>query len=471
MGATAIRRVAVPRLAAAGTFVRRTLGELAVLAQVVLGTAIVVAASQHKSLLSSAHHGAFTAWFAGPLHGLVPSLTRHPAVLGSDLRRVLVAMLVAWLVVLFAGRTVRSGVVIAGVVALNLIFLLCPPTPATDLFNYIGDARLDVLHHLNPYEYLALAQHGDPVYPYSNWHRLLSPYGPLFTLLMLPTARLSLPVAYWTYKALITLASLGLLAAVWACARELRRPPAAAVALVGLNPIMLFFELGGKHNDLLMMLGLMAGGLLLLRRREGWGGAALAAAVAIKASAGLIAPVMVLGAPRRLRALAGAVAGAIVLGAATLIAFGPHLPDIADQSRLVNPWSIPNVLGYVAGRGGADAEVRRVATLAGIAAAAICAVVAWRTRRWVTPTGFAAVAGVASLSWATPWYILWALPFAALSASRTLRVVTVLLACYFLLIHAVPANRWLHHLGIGLFDTPVWRANHRFEHSLLSDHG
>ena len=240
---------------------------------------------------------------------------------------------------------------------------------------------------------------------------------------------------------------------------------------MGLNPIMLFYELGGKHNDLLMMLGLTAGGLLLLGRREGWAGAALAAAVAIKASAGLVVPVMVLGAPHRLRALAGAAAGTVVLGAATLIAFGPHLPNIADQSRLVNPWSIPNVLGYLAGHGGADADVRRVATLAGIAAAAICAAVAWRTRRWVTPSGWTALASVASLSWATPWYILWALPFAALSTSRTLRAVTVVVATYFLLLHAVPANRWLHHLGIHLFDTPVARANHRYERTLLTDHG
>lgn len=470
MGATAIDRVAVPRLAAAGMFVRRTLGEFAVLAQVALGTAIVVAAAQHKSLLNSPHHGAFSSWFAGPLRGIAPSLTRDPAVLASDLRRVLVAMLAAWLLVILAGRTVRGAVVVPALVALNVVFLFCPPTQGTDIFNYIGYARLDVLHHLDPYVYLPLAQHADPVYPYSNWHRLLSPYGPLFTLLTLPTARLSVAAAYWIYKVVVTLASLGLLAAVWGCARRLGRPPAAAVAFVGLNPLMLFFELGGKHNDVLMMLGLMAGGLLLLARQEAWGGAALAAAVAIKASAGLLAPVMVLGAPRRWRALAGAVAGAAVLGLAALIAFGPHLPDLADQSKLVSTFSIPNVVGYAAGHGGADAGVRQVATIAGFVAVAICALVAWRTQRWVTPAGWAALAGVASVSWAMAWYVLWALPFAALSTSRTLRVVSVLAASYFLLIHAVPVGRWLHHYGIHLFNTPVARANHRFEFTLLTDH-
>ena len=55
-------------------------------------------------------------------------------------------------------------------------------------------------------------------------------------------------------------------------------------------------------------------------------GAALVAAVAVKASAGILLPIIVLGSRRRLRVLTGAVIGGLVLGAATLYAFGPHLP-------------------------------------------------------------------------------------------------------------------------------------------------
>jgi alpha-1,6-mannosyltransferase len=459
----------LPRLAAAGTYTRRTLAELAAGVQVLLGAAVVVAAADRRSRLSSANRGAFTQWFAGPLRGMVPSLTSDPAVLRRDMHYALFAMLAAWVVVVLGGRTVRAGVVIAAVVALNLIFLLCPPFALTDLFNYLGYARLEVLHHLNPYTHVPLGQVGDPVYAYSNWHRLRSPYGPLFTLLLLPTAKLSLPVAYWTYKAFATAASLGLLAAVWGCARRLERPPAAAVAFVGLNPLVLVYALGGKHNDVLVMACVMAGGLLLANRREVLGGATLAAAVAIKVSAGALAPVIALGAPRRWRAVAGLAGGAAGLAAVSLVVFGPHLPNVRDQSRLVNTYSFPNVIGYLMGPGGADAHVRRIATIAMVVGVLVCAVVAWRTRRWATAAGWAGLVAIATVSWLEPWYILWALPLAAVAGSRALRMTTVVLTAWFVLVWTVVPTAAGEH-GIKPRATAVARANRRFEYRLLEDH-
>src|SRR5215208_8476521 len=111
--ATAPEPPARARLAAAGTLVRRSLAELAVLAQVVLGGAVVLAAAERRSVLASANHGAFTAWFAGPLRGLWPALPRNPEVLHSDMHRALLALLAAWLVVALGGRTVRPGPVIS----------------------------------------------------------------------------------------------------------------------------------------------------------------------------------------------------------------------------------------------------------------------------------------------------------------------------------------------------------------------
>jgi hypothetical protein len=461
---------AVPRPAAAANLVRRTLAETAAVLQVVLGGAVVLASSERRSVLSSAHHGAFTAWFAGPLRGLWPALPTDSAVLHRDLHHALLAMLGLWLVVLVGGRTVRGSVVIGAVVAINVLFFLAPPSGLTDLFNYLGYARLDVLHHLNPYVDLPLAQHGDPVYAYSNWHRLRSPYGPLFTLLLLPTAHLALPVAYWTYKAVATAAALGLLAAVWACARRLGRAPAVAVAFVGLNPLVLAYALAGRHNDLLMMACVMAGCLLLLTGRETAGGAALAAAVAIKASAGLLAPVIVLGAPRRLRGVAGLAAGAVVIAALSYLAFGAHLPNVAQQSRLVNTWSVPNLAGYAAGRGGADGEVRRIALIAMLSGGLICAAVAWRSRRWATAGGWAGLVGVATVSWLEPWYVLWALPLAAVSGSRPLRSVTVLVSAWLVLAWGGVAPTFARDHGIRLGETAVARANRHYERSLLRDH-
>jgi glycosyl transferase family 87 len=458
---------AAPLPAGAPPPVPRVVAESAACVQVLLGGAIVLAAAERRSVLTASHQGRFSGWFAGPLQGLLPSLTRDPATLKRDLGAALIAMLAAWSLVLLGGRAIRPAVVIGAVAALHGIFLLCPAFALTDLFNYLGYARLDAVHHLDPYVQLPLLQRGDPVYAYSNWHGLRSPYGPLFTLLLLPVARLPLPVAYWTYKALATAASLGMLAAVGACARRLGRAPAPAVAFVGLNPVVLVYALGGKHNDLLMMACLMAGCLLVLAGREGVGGAALAAAIAIKASAGLMAPVVALAAPRRGRALGGLVAGALALGAVTLLAFGPHLPDLRDQNRLVSLHSFPNVIGLAIGRGGEDAGVRSVATLVLAIGVAACAVAAWRTRRWPTPAGLAALAGVVCVSWMMPWYVLWALPFAALSRSAALRIATVLATVWVVLFSSGLVPAVLHDYGVYPTLTPVARAHRRIERTLL----
>jgi hypothetical protein len=353
------------------------------------------------------------------------------------------------------------------VVALNAVFLLCPAFALTDLFNYIGYARLDAVHHLNPYVRLPLAAPRDPVFAYSNWHGLRSPYGPLFTLLLMPVARLPLPAAYWVYKVLATAASLGLLAALWACARRLGRPPAAAVAFVGLNPLVVVYAVGGKHLEPLMMGCLVAGGLLMLVREELAGGVVLAAAVAIKASAGLLAPVIALGTLRRGRAVAGLAGGGLLLLVASLFAFGPHLPDLRDQARLVNGYSVPSLVGYATGHGGADAQVRRTFTLAALAGCAVCAGVAWWLKRWVSPAGWAGLISIACVSWVMSWYVLWALPFAALSRSRVLRGATLVFSAWLVLIWAGTVPRYLRAHGYHTRATATQRANARFTRSLL----
>ena len=44
--------------------------------------------------------------------------------------------------------------IVISIVALHAILLLSPPLQLTDLFNYLGYARLGGLHHLNPYTHV-----------------------------------------------------------------------------------------------------------------------------------------------------------------------------------------------------------------------------------------------------------------------------------------------------------------------------
>ena len=191
--------------------------------------------------------------------------------------------------------------------------------------------------------------------------------------------------------------------------------------------------------------------------------------MAIKASAAILAPVMALAGPRRWRAVAGGVSAALVLAFASWLAFGPHLPDLHDQNRLVSVHSFPNLVGYALGRGGADATVRTIAGALLFAGVAACGAVAWRTRSWTGPAGWAGMLAVMCVSWLMPWYVLWALPFAALSRSRLLRGTVVVVTAWLVMFNAGLAPVIAPQLSRALTHTSVARANTQFEKSLLTN--
>ena len=81
-------------------------------------------------------------------------------------------------------------------------------------------------------------------------------------------APLSIPASVLTYKAIAALSSLAIVALVWNGARLRGVDPVKAAALVGLNPLIVVYGVGGGHNDLLMLAPMVAGIVLLLQRRE-----------------------------------------------------------------------------------------------------------------------------------------------------------------------------------------------------------
>jgi hypothetical protein len=56
---------------------------------------------------------------------------------------------------------------------------------------------------------------------------------------------------------------------------------------------------------------------------------------------------------------------------------------------------------------------------------------------WLTATGWATLGLLVASAWLVPWYAIWLLPLAALSASRTLLIASLMLCAYMLVI-AVP---------------------------------
>ncbi len=492
---------------------------------------VVVASADRPSFLAATTTGHyFPHWMAGPLGGLWPSLTRSTTGLRWLFTAPIVLMYACYLIGLRYVPLLRARWVIAAIVAAHAIMFLSPPLALTDIFNYINYGRMEVVHHLNPYTTIpVLEPHNDPSYAPSNWHQLLSPYGPLFTLITFAVVPLGVAASFWTLKGLLMLTSLGIVFLVWRSARLVGRDPVAAIVFVGLNPIVLIWGLGGDHNDFLMMFCVVLGFHLMLRagcmpgafgrggvtrgrtaangieanaggrggeledaggsavRSYGssaktaeaalWSpallgaGAAFVAAVAIKASAGILLPVVLAALLHRrrdlLQVVVGMALGAVVFGLASVIAFGPHFPDLATQGRLVTMTSIPNLLGLALGAGGETTTMRVLLSGVLVVAVAACSLLAYRRRESLTAAGWASIALLVTLSWVLPWYVLWLLPLAALSSSRNLRIAALLMGVYMIMAWAP--------LGANVFDaidfhpekTALGRLHQRYVKELL----
>jgi len=338
------------------------------------------------------------------------------------------AAFAAHLCVFFAAPALDRRLVRGAAALLVAAFALAPPLLSQDVFSYIEYARLGALHDLNPYTHIPAAAPGDPAFPFVGWADSSSAYGPLFTLATYPLAWVSVPVALWSLKALtaISVLALALLVAHLAPARgvDARR----GFVMVALNPLVLVHVVGGAHNDATTMLVALAGcaGVLALRDRSG--GFALAAAIGLKLSATFVAPFALLGAVRRGRLVVGAAIAIALAIAAGLLAFGPHFLDSAtlageNQGRVSN-YSLPNLLSELLD---VDVDLVRAVT-ATTFLTLVAALLLWvhRGADWIRATGWAALGLLLATAWLLPWYIIWALPFAAIS--RDERLVAAVLA-------------------------------------------
>ncbi len=396
---------------------------LAALAEVVFATA-------GPSVLVPRSNETFPNWEAGPLGSILGHITRDPLGLDIGLSVAVVAMLLAYLVVLASVRNLSMRLIVVVVVALHAVLLLSPPQQLTDVFNYLGYARLGGLHHLNPYNHVIANEMHDPIYRFATWYHLPSPYGPLFTVMSYGLALMPLAAAYWTLKVVTILMSLLFVALVGKCAKLLGRDPRFAVLFVAANPVFLMYGLAGFHNDFFMLVPSTAAIALLLARRDRLSGAALMLAVAIKFTAILLLPFLIVAAApalRRRRVLTGAVLAAIPLGVMYLAEFGSTLPNLSDQSTLLTPFSAPNLIGVVLGLGGGAPGLLRIANVVLVVAVAL---LLQRRREWIASAGWSTLVLIASLAWLVPWYVVWLLPLAALGSSMRLRKVAIWATVY-----------------------------------------
>ena len=344
------------------------------------------------------------------------------------------------------GRGVIRWAVLAGV----LVFALAPPLISLDVFSYLSYARLGALHGLNPYDHAPAAiPHDLAAIRVEDYRDASSVYGPLFTLASYPFGLIGVQGGLWGLKALAALSVLAVSALVARIAVVRGVDPALAMALVGLNPVVLVDVIGGAHNDGLMMAALLGGVALVIAGRELAGGASLAAAVAIKSPAVFTAPFALLGSrsrPRRdpgngggegsasgpLRLLLGAALAAVVIAAVAAAAFGTSAADglsfLSGSQQKVSHHSLPATAARATGL---DLDAVRAAFAIAYGAFVIW-LLAWTARGgdWVRAAGWAGLGLLCATVYVNPWYLIWALPLAAVSRDRLLVAATLALTAY-----------------------------------------
>ena len=344
------------------------------------------------------------------------------------------------------GRRLVWGAILLALV----VFAAVPPLLSQDVYSYVDYARLGVVHDLNPYVHPPAAAPGDLAFAEVGWPDATSAYGPLFTLATYPLAWLPVDTAVYVLKGVAAASVLGLAILVARLAPARGLDPLRAAAFVALNPLVLVHVVGGAHNDATAMLIAIAGCAAVLSLRSASGGFAIAAAVGLKLSTVIVAPFALLGARscsstgrndatplptgRKVqskwtfrpvgRLLAGACAAVAVIGAIAWGAFGWHwlesLELVGENQGRVSSYSVPNLLSELL-----NLEIDLVRTAALVAFLILFGVLlvrVWLGADWVRASAWATLGLLLATAWLLPWYLIWALPLAALSRDAKLQL-------------------------------------------------
>jgi hypothetical protein len=405
------------------------LGLLGLAGILVTGLLVAISAAGTANLLPQ------TVKLAGPgVVGLQGSFGDTGIDLGGiGLTLVMAAMFASYMLAVSRAGRLSPRLVLGVIAALNALMLLAPLLVSTDVFSYQFYGRIGATYHANPYLAGPYALHLDPLYYFigSKWYGTPTVYGPLFTALSYLLAPLSMPADVLAYKAIAAVSSLAIVALVWNAARLRGVDPVKAAALVGLNPLIVVYGVGGGHNDLLMLVPFMAGVVLLLQRRGRLAAGSIVVGAGIKMTAGLLLPFALAGArgqmfnTRRRDLLIGAGVTTALLAAFTVALFGAgplHLPATIEKVQSSGNWqSIP---GFIGTRLGLGTVGHSVALILGALFAIALGWLVWRVWRgeldWIAGAGWAAFALLVTAASLLPWYVAWLMPLAALGRDRRL---------------------------------------------------
>src|SRR5215207_1089376 len=342
---------------------------------------------------------------------------------------------VAFVLVLRESRrgTISARTVIGLAVAYHIALLFLPLLFSRDVYSYAYYGRIAAAYHANPYVATPADFPHDVLATFvgPKWVDTPAVYGALWTQVSAVVTRAAddVETVISVFRVIAMAASLGTVFVVAGLVRRVRpEREAFAVAVVGLNPVVLFQSAASGHNDLLVELAVAVALALVFSGRKLWATAALALGALVKVTAAvpLLLWWVAVAARRprgeRVRTLAPhlglAAAFALVAAAPFANTEDPTLGAVELGSH--EGWLAPSRFFrrvVDAASGDVLGIVPRIA-FALIAVAAVVAVAGavWRRR----PDIGSALVG-ASWGWGLlclmllgpvllPWYVTWALP-------------------------------------------------------------
>ena len=356
-----------------------------------------------------------TAWRDGS-----PLVPREGGLAEQGTARLFLVLVAAAFVAYLAGLVLlrrralalRAAILVAA--AVQLVPLASPLLLSTDAWTYWGYGWIAAEGGGNPYVDPPSAFPESPAALYlgADWRDTTSVYGPAFTLVSEPVARIagsSADTAAWLFK---SLAALAVLAATVAASRSSRRP-ALAAAFVGWNPVLAIHAGGGGHNDALVGALVATAVALGVHRRSSASGAVWALAALVKWVPLVFFALAALAARARGRSTGtlALVATLVAGGAVATWRYGLHwlgaLGPLAENAVRRTSYALPSRLEQLGLPHG---------VALGIAFALLAAGLAWLARDALAGRarlGTAACLVLATTPYLAVWYLAWAVPLAA----------------------------------------------------------
>jgi alpha-1,6-mannosyltransferase len=370
--------------------------------------------------------------------------------------------------------SVRMVVLLA--IGFHLLVLTLPLLFSRDVYSYAYYGRIWTSYGANPYVLTPSDYPNNALWTltWPGWRATPSVYGPLFTWVSVITTGVLRSVSSQVrgFQVLAAISSLGTLFVVWRLVKKVRPDRAVfAVAVIGLNPIVVYQVVGGGHNDMLVAFFVACAISCVFAKRDLAAALCLGLGMSVKVSAvvPLILLIVAIAAnaepERRGRVLAkyAAVVGGVwlVLAAPFLQSANPTLGmfELSGHDSGKAPGQLIVATLTWVGRtvGGPAAEKpAMIAAHVLLFGASFLAVFMIGRRIWTDPAARRPTAIAAAWGWALiavillapmlgSWYLVWVLPL-AWALPRIARRTLVILCLAFTVTELVTENSHLPEL-------------------------